>query len=110
MSRRIPGKVNRAISEIRREMSAIYKDRLKNLILYGSFARGDFETGSDIDIIVLLDHLTDIRSERARYSSIISELSLKYDTVISILPFDSQDFQNTRTPLILNVNKEGIIL
>jgi len=108
-SKRIPGRVQPVISEVRRELLSIYRDRLKKLILYGSFARGDYKKDSDIDIILLLDRLTDIHDERARFSSVIGELSLKYDTVISVIPFDYSEFRSKKTPLILNVNKEGIL-
>ena len=40
-------------------LSEIYGNHLKTVILYGSYARGDYTEDSDIDIMVLLD-LSDI--------------------------------------------------
>lgn len=110
MAKRIPKRVLTVINETRDELQKIYRDRLKEMILFGSYARGDFIEGSDIDIIMLLEHLTDIFAEREKYFPIISRISLKYDAVVSIVPFDYEEFQRKRTPLILNATKEGIRL
>lgn len=80
------------------------------MILFGSYARGDFAEGSDIDIALLLEELKDSSLEREKYLPVICRLSLKYDAVVSVIPFDYGEFQSKRTPLILNVQKEGIPL
>lgn len=37
------------------ELKKIYGTHLQEVILYGSYARGDFKDDSDIDIMILLD-------------------------------------------------------
>lgn len=37
------------------EIQKIYGNYLRMIILYGSYARGDFEPDSDVDIMILLD-------------------------------------------------------
>lgn len=106
----IPEKVQKIISDIRSELEKIYLHRLKEMILFGSYARGDYVEGSDIDIALLLEELTDSYREREKYFPVICRLSLEYDTVISVVPFDSLEFQAKRTPLILNVQREGVRL
>ncbi len=108
MTKEIPGKVQAVLDETRVELQKIYPKRLKEMILFGSYARGDFIEGSDIDIVLLLEQLTDITTEREQYLPVISRICLKHDTVVSIIPFDSQEFQNRETPLILNVMREGM--
>jgi len=41
--------------DVRRRIEAVYGERLVDVILYGSEARGDARPDSDIDLIVLLD-------------------------------------------------------
>lgn len=108
MSKKIPKRVRKVLEETRKALEKIYSNRLKKMILFGSYARGDFVEGSDIDIVLLLEQIDNIPDEWDRYFPIISKISLEYDTVVSIVPFDYQEFQEKRTPLILNVNKEGI--
>ncbi len=70
----------------------------------------DSVEGSDIDISLLLKSIKSICSERERYFPYISDICLKYDQVISVIPFDSIEFQNRKTPLILNIQREGVLL
>ena len=108
MAKKIPKRVQSILKEFREEMQKIYLDRLKEIILFGSYARGDAVEDSDIDIVMLLEDVKDIYAEREKYFPVTSRISLKYDTVVSVVPLDSRDFQQKRTPLILNVSKEGI--
>ena len=50
----IPENVNNAIKEFINGVKKILGDRLKKIILYGSFARGDYNDSSDIDIMILI--------------------------------------------------------
>jgi len=96
------------IQEIERELINIYEDKLQDLILFGSYARGDNTSSSDIDLLLLLDDMKDINTERKKYFPVISDLSLKYDLIISIIPLCINDFNKVNTPLILNVKKDRI--
>jgi len=108
VAKRIPKRVRSILKEVREELQRIYLDRLKEIILFGSYARGDAAEGSDIDIVLLLEDVKDIYAEREKFFPVTSRISLKYDTVVSVVPFDSREFRQKRTPLILNIGKEGI--
>ena len=51
MSQTIQSLIDQYISEIKK----IYGSHLRRVILYGSYARGDFRVDSDVDIMILLD-------------------------------------------------------
>ena len=108
MKKSIPSNIQEIIQETEQELQKLYSTRLKELILFGSFARGDFTEDSDIDLLLLLENMEDIASERSRYFPIISQLSLKYDTVISVIPYSVDEFHSKKTPFTLNVAKEGV--
>ena len=55
MNRKIPKKINKAIKEFSEETEKMLGNRVKQIILYGSYARGDYDEGSDIDLIILTD-------------------------------------------------------
>lgn len=56
-------------AEFKRGLQAIYGDGLANLILFGSYARGDFHAESDLDFaIVLKDPATRTAAEIIRLS------------------------------------------
>lgn len=51
---------NLILCEFRNKTKSIMGDSLKQMILYGSYARGDYGDNSDMDIMVLTE-LTDDR-------------------------------------------------
>jgi predicted nucleotidyltransferase len=108
MTRKRPGKIDKVLAEAKALLSAEYADRLKGIVLFGSYARGDFAEGSDIDILVLLSPLVDPRAERERIFPAICDLSLKHDIVLSVILMDFDAFRTRKTPLILNAGKEGV--
>ena len=52
--------------------------------------------------------LEDPVAEKENFFDAIWQLDLKYDTVISVLPFDENQFKTRRLPVILNAKREGI--
>jgi uncharacterized protein len=110
MKKKIPDRIKSIIKEANDEFKNIYSGRLKKVILYGSYARGDFSAESDIDLAILLNDMQNINTERKKYLPVIASLSLKYDTLISAVPFNYKDFSKYRTPLSLNINREGIVI
>jgi predicted nucleotidyltransferase len=108
MKKKIPEKIKPILKEVKTKLKEIYKSRLKKIILYGSFARGDDTDGSDIDLIILLKDMKDSINERKNYFDTIWKLDLKFDTLISIIPLKEEDFKERRLPIILNAKREGI--
>jgi len=47
-------KEKQALKELVDELKKLYGDNLSHVILYGSKARGDANSGSDIDVLVVL--------------------------------------------------------
>ena len=51
----IPKKINSILEEFIEGAKNILGNRMKKIILYGSYARGDYKKDSDIDIMILTD-------------------------------------------------------
>ena len=51
----MPNNVNEEVQKFINEVKKILGDRLKKVILYGSYARGDYNKKSDVDIMILTD-------------------------------------------------------
>ena len=56
-------------------------DSLKQMILYGSYARGDYGDNSDMDIMVFVLFLN---SHNIRFLSLILSLPNSYKTIVAI--------------------------
>jgi predicted nucleotidyltransferase len=96
------------IGEFKKEVKKIYENRLDKVILYGSWARGTATNDSDIDLLVVLKGKISPGREIDRMNDCITDLNLKYDTLISVVPVSSEAYTTLDTPLFLNVRREGI--
>lgn len=81
--------------------------RLKEMILFGSRARGDAIAESDYDLLVIMDRVDpDIVNGIDRISG---EALLKYSAVISAFPISEEDRAKRKySPLLINAAREGV--
>jgi predicted nucleotidyltransferase len=100
-------RVKQILRKFKKEIEAIIKGKLVELVLFGSYARGDYEFGSDIDVLLIVSEVLG-KEEKDRISETASKLSLKYDTVISNFEYLYENFVKDETPFLMNVRKEGI--
>ena len=100
--------IQNILRELKKELLTIYGDKLKKLILYGSYARGEAWDGSDIDVAVLLDGKISPGREIDRMLDVITDINLKYNMLISVYPVSEAALRTIRSPLLLNVQREGI--
>ncbi len=111
----IPEKTNKIIQEFISKVNILLGKRIKKIILYGSYARGDFNENSDIDIMILTD-LTDseIIEEREKVWDIAYDIESdnNFDIVLSPLVknIDKFNYWLPALPFYMNVQKEGVIL
>ena len=83
-------------------------NRLKHIILYGSYARGCATEYSDIDLFIVLEGKAKPGEEIDRMIEIITEINLRYNVLISVYPISEEDYKKVNSPLLLNVRREGI--
>jgi len=95
------------------EIKEIYGSHLRRIILYGSYARGDFRQDSDIDIMILLD-LSDLelKAYSQRLSYMTYDFNLDHDLDIKPIAKSEAHFMKwiVNYPFYANVCKEGVTL
>ena len=101
-------KIKELLEEFKMEIEKLYGDRLKQIILYGSHARGDFTEESDIDLLIVLKGKVVPGKEIDRMIDIITEINLKYGVLISVYPVSEKDYEEVNSPLLINVRREGV--
>ena len=69
----------------------IYGKKLVTVLLYGSYARGDYEKDSDIDIVEI-------------------DLEVEYGTIVSptVIPYEEFEKYKNDLPYYRNIQKEGV--
>jgi len=103
-------RIESIITEFRGELLALYGDRLLSLVLFGSHARGDDVLGSDIDLLVVLRGLVRPGVEIQRTGPSKAKLCLKYGEVVSTTFISDQRYDTEKSPLLLNVRREGVLV
>jgi predicted nucleotidyltransferase len=100
-------KVEEVTREFRQKIEKLYGKRLKNIILYGSYARGQATEDSDIDLAVILEGEVDPCREIDAMIDLITDINLDFETLLSVFPLAATDFKQLNSPLLLNLRKEG---
>ena len=100
--------IEEVLREFKKEIRKLYGERLKEVILYGSWARGEATEESDIDLLVVLGGEVAPGREIDRMIDIITEMNLKYGVLISVHPVSEDDFHKLKSPLLINVRREGV--
>jgi predicted nucleotidyltransferase len=96
------------LKEFREELEKLYENRLKTIILYGSWARGEATEDSDIDVLIVLEGKVIPGKEIDRMIDIITEINLKHGVLISVYPISEDDYSTINSPLLINVRREGV--
>ena len=109
-NRAMDEKLQTILAELREKLQAQYGERLVNVILFGSQARGDATPESDIDVMIVLKGEVNPFAEIDRTSHLIAGLSLKYDTLISRTFVSESEFRQEQSPLLINVRREGVFV
>lgn len=101
-------KIPEVLKEFREEIENLYGKRLKSIILYGSWARGDATEESDIDVLIVLEGKVIPGKEIDRMIDVITEINLKHSVLISVYPVSEEDYSTINSPLLINVRREGV--
>jgi predicted nucleotidyltransferase len=100
--------LQRILRRLRREQARVLGDQLQSVILYGSRARGQARSDSDIDVRVVVRDDSDYGDLICRTSAAVSALSLQHDVVISRAFVSQERFEREQSPFLLNVRREGV--
>jgi len=108
---------NPYISEISQKVLQAAKDtlgeRLDRVILYGSYARGDYDNESDIDFFILANVPQEEAGKwRNEINKKIPYIDLDYDILVSLKVTGCDIFKQyvNTLPFYQNVIREGVLL
>lgn len=109
----MPSDRQKIMLEFAQGIKEILEDKLSKIILYGSYARGDYNEKSDIDIMVLTT-LTDEEIEKIETSifDLAFDFQMDYGVDISVVVKNEDHFNYWlgALPFYDNVQREGVVL
>lgn len=113
--KKIPNNISKIINEFMIEVNNILGSRVKEIILYGSYARGDYNKDSDIDIMILTDlEDKEIYEYFVKISDTAYDIEERNNFDIKISPLikniDKFNYWLETLPFYTNVKREGVVL
>jgi len=104
----MPANIKRLLKELKQGLVHLYGEQLQAVYLYGSYARGEARSDSDIDVMIVLGHYEQYGDEIERTGELVSSLSLEYGISISRVIMTLDQWQKSDTPLLRNIRAEGL--
>lgn len=100
--------IRHLLSELKEQLILLYGDRLKGVYLFGSCARDEADQESDVDILIVLDHVENYSREIDSTSAIIAALSLRFGRSISRVFTSEERWKTEGTIFFQNAREEAI--
>jgi predicted nucleotidyltransferase len=97
--------------DVKEEIIKVFGDKLRQLVLFGSYARDEADPESDIDIMILAEESEEeLRENRPLVADIMAELTMKHEKLISLtqVPYRRYNEYLDVLPFYRNVYNEGV--
>ena len=101
-------RIVRLIDRIKAHLRQTYGDRIKRVILYGSYARGEATKDSNVDVLVLVDPSLAPSEVRDSLSDLLYDMLMDEGELVSVAAIPEELFEKYNSPFMLNVRKEGL--
>lgn len=101
-----------ALNDLIEKLKSKFKHQLREIKIFGSKVRGDFDEASDIDIFIVFDRDVDWKFKDQIYA-LIFDIDLKYDVLISARIYSVERLAEKRIqalPFIKSVHEHGVNL
>lgn len=105
----MPADIKQLLAKFKKGLTQVYGERLKAVYLFGSYARGDFDETSDLDVMIILEAYKSYWDELVLTSELASNLSLEYEVTISRTIMTEEKWKQGELPVLRNVRAEGIL-
>ena len=97
-------------NEIKRFLIDKYGKDIKQVMVYGSFARGEATEASDIDMAVIIDDSINAENVEKELSDFLFDILLDRKELISVFAIPESIYENYNSPFILNTKAEGVTI
>jgi uncharacterized protein len=102
--------VRTILKDLNRLLSPVFGNRLRQVVLYGSVARGQDTEDSDVDVLLVLQDVPTYTTDLKKALGAVARLAGQLDRRISIKPIPLADYQSGDCPLLQSIRREGLVL
>ncbi len=98
-------------TELKAALYELYGSRFSELILFGSYARGNFHDESDVDFAIVLDDDSfSPASEILRITPYTTDIGIRHNVAVSILPVSVKRLRASSLSVYEAIRSEGIAI
>jgi len=101
-------KIENIVKEIKSYLIKTFGDRIKEVMVYGSYARGDYTMDSDVDVLIVIDDSIKPSEVEKHLNDLLFNILLEKNELISVIAVPESLFRNYNSPFMLNVREEGV--
>lgn len=109
----MPETVRNIIYQFSQQMKSIFESHLSKVIVYGSYARGDYKEQSDVDVMILVD-LSEDEIKKVENDVYDIAFEIEMETGVDISPVIKNEVQYEYwvdvLPYYRNVREEGVVV
>ena len=109
----MPNTIHDIVYSFATQLKKVLGTKLSKIILYGSYARGDFQPNSDVDIMILVTMSdTDIKKIENQIYDIAYDIELETGLIISPIIKNEENYIYwlETLPFYKNVETEGVVI
>ena len=99
------GELERILVEVKSRLQEILGDNLVEVILFGSYARGEASEGSDVDVLVITRQKPSPEKDW-ELGELMTDILLDYGVVVSLIVYPQRE--EPKDPFLLTIMEEGI--
>ena len=102
--------IQSVIEGIVRALKSKYGDQLSSIYVFGSFARGDADKDSDLDLLIVFSEIDEFWRIQKEVNELIynNTFTKGISLVVATTIISESEFLTGQSPLLINVRKEGI--
>jgi predicted nucleotidyltransferase len=93
---------------IKKYLIDLFGSGIKQVILYGSYAREEATVDSDVDVLVVVDDELNPLEVEESFDGLLFEILIEEGELVSVMAVPESTFRAYNSPFLLNVKEEGI--
>ena len=107
----MPDRIHNIIYQFSQQLKDIMGSKLTKVIVYGSYARGDYNSSSDVDVMILVK-MSDNEIKKIENQVYDLAFDIEMDTGVDISPIikNEEQYWLDTLPFYKNIHEEGVIV
>ena len=99
------------LREIVKIYQSVYGEQIVKIVLYGSYARGDYDSESDVDVVALVHgDREELQKQLRQIWDISADLEIEFGIILSptVIPYEEYEQYRDDLPYYRNIAREGV--